>query len=101
MATWRDYLTNEGYEKLSEAKNYSEILSLDDPEDDPFRSFYIARDNYNAVKSVLKKSTDKCTDDDGFCFVVAALELRIGEWFVSLFHLFLKLGVSLCHYEKI
>lgn len=79
MASWREYLINEGYAKLAEAKKYTEELSLDDPEDDPFRSFYIARDSYNAVKKVLKKNSDKGQEDGDFVFVMAALDLKIGK----------------------
>lgn len=75
---WKEYLYSEGYEKLSEAKRYSDELSLDDSDDDPYRSFYIARDNLSAVRKILKKNFDKWKDDEDFIFVWAALEIRIG-----------------------
>lgn len=75
---WKEYLYSDGYEKLSEAKRYSDELSLDDPDDDPYRSFYIARDNLSAVRKILKKNFDKWKDDEDFIFVWAALEIRIG-----------------------
>lgn len=83
MAAWRDYFVREGYTKLAEAKKYAEEMSLDDPEDDPYRSLYIARDHYNAVKKVLKKNVDKGQEDNELVFVMAALELKLGLFIAS------------------
>ena len=79
MAAWKDFLVREGFEKLSEAKNYTETLSIDDPEDEPYRSLYKARENYKAVKKFLKKFADKRHPDEDLLFIWAALELKLGN----------------------
>ncbi|XP_053399611.1 KIF-binding protein-like [Mercenaria mercenaria] len=83
MAAWKDFLLREGYENLSEAKKYAEELSNDDPEDEPYRSLYKARENYKTVKKVLKKFADKRHADEDLQFLWAALELKLGINYTS------------------
>ena len=81
MASWNVYLQDEGFEKLKEAKHLTEDLSKDDPEEEPFRSMYKARELLQAVKKHLKKVTDKnerSTNED-LILLWAALDLKLGK----------------------
>ena len=80
MASWNVYLQNEGFEKLKEARNLTEVASKDDPEDNPYRSMYKAREILQAVKKSVKKLTDKNErhSKENLIFLWAALELRLG-----------------------
>ena len=81
MASWNAYLQNEGFEKLKEAKHLTEEVSKNDPEDDPFRSMYKARELLETVKKALKKLTDKNErkSSEELIILWAALELRLGK----------------------
>jgi len=80
MASWKEFLESEGFEKLLEAKRYTEELAKDDPEDEPYRSLYHARDNYKFVNKVFKKTADKRHWDEDFGFVWSALQLKLGTF---------------------
>ena len=79
MASWREFLDQEGYENLSKAKILTDVTSKDDPEDDPFKSLYEARDHYKSVQKVIKKWADKRKVEDDLKFLSAAVELRLGN----------------------
>ena len=80
MAAWNAYLQNEGFEKLKEAKAFTEVASKDDPEDNPYRSMYKARELLQTVKKSLKKLTDKNErkSKEELILQWAALELKLG-----------------------
>ncbi|KAH3855037.1 KIF-binding protein-like [Dreissena polymorpha] len=83
MAAWKEFLTNEGFEKLKEARHFADELAKDDPDEEPYRSLYKARDLLNSVKKVLKKTADKRHWDADFYFVWCALELKLGTIYIA------------------
>ena len=78
MASWREFLDRGGYENIATAKELSDSRSVDDPEEDPYRSLYKARDLYKSVQKVLKKWADKLKAEDDLKLSLAALDLRLG-----------------------
>ncbi|KAL4238818.1 hypothetical protein ACF0H5_003525 [Mactra antiquata] len=83
MASFQEYLQDEGYEKLKEARKYVEELSLDDPDDEPYRSLYKGREIYKDVRRTLKRYQDKRQVGEEYPFILAVLELKLGENYVS------------------
>lgn len=58
-AAWQNYLSEEGYQQFREANKLSDVDSLNDPEEDPYRSKYKARDILSGVKEALKKFAEE------------------------------------------
>ncbi|KAL3872895.1 hypothetical protein ACJMK2_036075 [Sinanodonta woodiana] len=80
MATLREYLALEGYQIFEEARKLSEELSKNDPEDEPYKSMYKARELLFTIRGKLESFSD---DNEGLKFLCAALELTIGINFVD------------------
>ena len=104
MASWNVYLQNEGFEKLKEARNLTEVASKDDPEDNPYRSMYKAREILQAVKKSVKKLTDKNErhSKENLIFLWAALELRLGILSNSIYELptIIVLNLKIAYYTS-
>ncbi|KAJ8308791.1 hypothetical protein KUTeg_013665 [Tegillarca granosa] len=64
IVAWQNFLSEEGYQRVKEANKLSDVDSLNDPEEDPFRSKYKAREILSDVKEALKKYTEEssCLD---------------------------------------
>ncbi|KAK3584582.1 hypothetical protein CHS0354_040284 [Potamilus streckersoni] len=74
MATWKEYLAFEGYKTFEEARKLSEELSKTDPEDEPYKSLYKARELLVTIREKLGSFSE---DNEVLKFLCAALELAI------------------------
>ncbi|XP_061172877.1 KIF-binding protein-like [Saccostrea echinata] len=77
-AEWRHLLEEEGYEKFKEAIRLSEDESKNDPDEDPFRSKYKAREIFLEVKEKLKPYLEKFPEEQELLFLNSVIDLRLG-----------------------
>jgi len=87
MATFIDFLTNTE-EKLVKAQHLSDIESKNDPDNEPFKSKYAAREIWTDLLSAIGE--DKCTDNPSN-----------NKWIVLSANLQFKLGVNYIECEEL
>ena len=82
MDALNEFLCQEGFEKYSNAVDLSEKESQNDPETEPFKSKYKAREIWENLK---EKITHLIGDDPGLdgVIAVAVLNYRIGTNFIE------------------
>ena len=83
MAAFDEYLLQEGYENLEEARKLSEVESKDDPEDDPFKSKYKARTILQAFKSKIEGFLNDDPSNESLMFLSAAVTYRLAVNFLE------------------
>lgn len=83
MADVRSYMINKGYEEYKNAKNLSEEESKKDPENDPFRSKYKARDILCAMREAISELIAEGEDELLKKFLVAGLNVKLAVNYVE------------------
>ncbi|XP_038058276.1 KIF-binding protein-like [Patiria miniata] len=88
MAAYSDFLTDEGFSKFEEARRLSEEDSKNDPETNPFKSKYAAREILQDLRAKLEKYYGIQTDqqapqDTDLHVMLACLRYLLGLNFVD------------------
>ncbi|XP_071079424.1 KIF-binding protein-like [Haliotis cracherodii] len=83
MATFKEYLVNEGYAKFSAARKQETEDSKTDPEDDPFRSRYKARETYGEIRTALKGYINDDAEDVTLTLFLAVLDFYLATNFID------------------
>ena len=78
---WQDFLTNNGFEKLEEATKLSD--EDDDPETDPYRSKYKAREIYVELQEKLKNCYRNEEENIDFQIIKAILNLKLAVNYID------------------
>ncbi|XP_067682951.1 KIF-binding protein-like [Haliotis asinina] len=78
MATFKEYLVADGYAKFSAARKLETEDSKNDPEDDPFRSKYKARETYGEIRTALKGYINDDAEDVTLTRFLAVLDFYLG-----------------------
>ena len=78
MATFDDVLVAHGYDIFEEARKLSEEESQRDPENDPFRSKYRARELLQGLKERVDSFRNEEPDDAKLLCAAAVIELILG-----------------------
>ena len=84
MATeWLEFMRSEGFDRLVEARKLSEDESKNDPEDDPFRSKYKAREIISDLKKQVTDRVESHPEDLSLKFFKAAFHLKLGSNYIG------------------
>lgn len=78
-----NWLRNEGYEKYKEARRLSEEDSGNDPESDPFKSKYSARNMLSELKAKLESFQDDDITSEKLKILMATLDYQIGQNYIE------------------
>ncbi|XP_046575702.1 KIF-binding protein-like [Haliotis rubra] len=78
MATFKEYLVTDGYAKFSAARKLETEDSKNDPEDDPFRSRYKARETYGEIRTALKGYINDDAENVTLTRFLAVLDFYLG-----------------------
>ena len=78
-----NWLKNEGYEKYKEARRLSEEDSREDPETDPFKSKYSARNILSELKAKLESFQDDDIPSEKLKILMSALDYQIGQNYIE------------------
>ena len=78
--TW---LRNEGYGIYKEARRLMEEESLEDPETDPFKSKYAARNIMSELKAKLEGFRNDDNPSEQLTILMSALDYQIGQNFLE------------------
>ena len=78
-----NWLRNEGYEKYKEARRLSEEEAQEDPETDPFKSKYVARNLLSELKTKLESFQDDDSPSEKLKILMSALDYQIGQNYIE------------------
>ncbi|KAK3093255.1 hypothetical protein FSP39_013294 [Pinctada imbricata] len=79
MATeWDEFMQVEGFERLEESRKLSEDESKNDPDEEPFRSKYKAREILEEMKKKVENLLESHPDNEMLTFYKAAFSLKLG-----------------------
>ncbi|XP_076099497.1 KIF-binding protein-like [Mytilus galloprovincialis] len=74
---WQDFLSSEGFERIDSATKLSDEDLNDDPEDDPYRSKYKAREIYLELQEKLKHLFEGDEENKDYHTINAVLNLKL------------------------
>lgn len=78
-----NWLRNEGYERYKEARRLSEEEAQEDPETDPFKSKYVARNLLSELKTKLESFQDDDSPSEKLKILMSALDYQIGQNYIE------------------
>ena len=78
-----NWLRSEGYEKYKEARRLSEEEAREDPETDPFKSKYSARNILSELKAKLESFQDEDSPSEKLKILMSALDYQIGQNYIE------------------
>ena len=78
MAAVTSFLENEGYELFKKANYLSKVASKDDPDDQPYKSLYEARELLTDLRAKLSDFYDDDSNNKDLLFALASLDLHLG-----------------------
>ena len=78
-----NWLRNEGYERYKEARRLSEEEAREDPETEPFKSKYIARNILSELKAKISSFQDDDIPSEKLKILMSALDYQIGQNYIE------------------
>lgn len=78
-----NWLRNEGYERYKEARRLSEEDAREDPETEPFKSKYIARNILSELKAKVAAFQDDDISSEKLKILMSALDYQIGQNYIE------------------
>ncbi len=78
MAAYQQFLLTEGEEKLEKVLRLSTEGSSNDPESEPYKSKYKAREIVDEVKNRAENFMNENQDDESWTFLMATLDYLLG-----------------------
>lgn len=78
MADLHTFLENEGYEQFKKANYLSREAAKEDPEDEPYKSFYEARDILSGLRTKISDFLENDPNKKDLVLALATLDLYLG-----------------------
>ncbi|KAL8611151.1 hypothetical protein ACOMHN_064441 [Nucella lapillus] len=83
MAGLRDYVEGEGYEQFKKANFLSKEASKNDPEDEPYKSFYEAREILSDIRTKLQEMQNENPSNKDLLLALSSVDLHLGSNFTD------------------
>ncbi len=78
MAAFDQFISSEGEETFKKALNLSTVESRRDPESEPYKSKYKAREILHELKTSSEQHINECDGDERWLFFKSALDYHLG-----------------------